>query len=134
MIDELGIEDGTKPEDGNGVHDKSPFISPVEPVGRLVVQDGLVLHDGDGEAAGDCEECDDHRQSKNAVFDRLVPESDHCPCLDHEHGLDENDKDEGQGVGHDAGDGKFPVDVRGVAGEIDIEMIVWLSHVDEFQS
>lgn len=95
VVDELGIEYGTEPEDGNGVHDESPFIRPVEPVGRLVVQDGLVLDNGDGEAAGDCEECDDQRQSKDAVFDILVPESDHCPCLDHEHDLDEDDDDEG---------------------------------------
>lgn len=98
MPDELEVEDGAEPAYGDCVGDDTPVDNPVVVLGHLELQYSAALEDGKGDAPSDGQESDDGRGADDEIPPEIPPQTDHCPGLVHESGLDDDDEDDRKGV------------------------------------
>lgn len=116
VADELDVEDGAEPKDGNGAHDDRPVDAPEEVLWRDGRHDGVVLDNGEREPGADRQEDDDGRQRAGDVARDARPKGHHGPGLVHEGGLHDDDERQRERVG---GQARVPVargDLRKVVG------------------
>lgn len=115
MGDQLDVEDGAEPKDGGGRHDNHPVNAPKEELWRNGSHDGMVLHNGKGQARTNGQEHDNAGQYAGHILPEARPKGHHGPGLVHKRGLDDDDERQRECVGGEANVKVLVRDLREVA-------------------
>lgn len=114
VADELDVEDGAEPKDGDSAHDGGPLDGPEEVLGGHDSDDGVVLDNGVGKAGANSQEDNDGGAGASGGLCGAGPKGDHGPGLVDEGGLDDDEEGESEGV---CGEARVPV-AAGDGGEV----------------
>lgn len=102
MDDELEVEGGAEPADGDSIGDDHAVGHPNCRKRRDNAKNGLHLEDSEGNSPSNRIYRNDGRSDDNAVLPELWPQVDHGPSLVHERTLNADDQEEGEDSRGDA--------------------------------
>ncbi|OAQ63746.1 hypothetical protein VFPBJ_11344 [Purpureocillium lilacinum] len=124
VADELEVEEGAEPKDGDGEGDEGALDGPlIAGSGCQEVDVSAGLNDEEADAKGDSDEDNDARGEDEEGTDRFGPEANRGPGLVHEGCLDDEDKQARHDVAGDAVGDELARDVGVVAGKGLVEVV-----------